>query len=59
MTTNQSTLFGTLGGTFLSIAPIIRSEDVIKTIILAALGAAISFFITLLLNFFIKKKRKK
>jgi hypothetical protein len=59
MTSHQSTVFGTAGGTFLSIIPNIRSEDFIRTIILAAVGAVISFLITLLLKFLTKLKQKK
>jgi hypothetical protein len=36
---------GTAGGTFLSVLPNLHSEDVLKTILLAALGAIVSFVI--------------
>jgi hypothetical protein len=49
---------GTVGGTFLSILPNLHSEDVLKTIILAALGAIVSFVISMLLKYLIKKHKK-
>ncbi|AIG31046.1 hypothetical protein IA01_11525 [Flavobacterium psychrophilum] len=55
---SDSTVVGTAGGTFLSILPNLHSEDVLKTIILATLGAIVSFLISLLLKFFIKKHKK-
>jgi hypothetical protein len=57
MTANSSTIVGTVSGTFLSILPNLHSEDVLKTVILAALGAVISFIITLLLKYLIKKHK--
>ena len=55
---SNSTVIGTAGGTFLSVVPNLHSEDVLKTIILAALGAVVSFLISLLLKLFIKKQKK-
>jgi hypothetical protein len=55
---SNSTLVGTAGGTFLSIVPNILSEDVVKTIILAAVGAIVSFMISLLLKYLTKKHKK-
>jgi hypothetical protein len=49
---------GTAGGTFLSVLPNLHSEDVLKTIILAALGAIVSFVISILLKYLIKKHKK-
>jgi hypothetical protein len=49
---------GTAGGTFLSVLPNLHSEDVLKTIILAALGAIVSFVISMLLKYLIKKHKK-
>jgi hypothetical protein len=49
---------GTAGGTFLSVLPNLHSEDVLKTIILATLGAIISFLISLILKSLIKKHKK-
>lgn len=50
MTSNNDTAMGTIGGTFLSILPNIASDDVAKTVILAAIGAVVSFTISLLLK---------
>lgn len=49
---------GTAGGTFLSIVPNIHSEDITKTIILATVGAIVSFIISLLLKSLQKKHKK-
>ena len=48
---------GTAGGTFLSIVPNIESEDIVKTIILATVGAVVSFTISLLLKSLNKKHK--
>lgn len=49
---------GTAGGTFLSIVPNIQSEDIVKTAILATVGAVVSFTISLLLKSLNKKHKK-
>ena len=49
---------GTVGGTLLAILGNISSEDLIKTVILAAIGAVVSFSVTLLLKFLIKRIKK-
>ena len=51
-------MVGTAGGTFLSVIPNLNSEDVVKTIILATLGAIVSFTISILLKFLIRKHKK-
>lgn len=58
MTTSNTTLMGTAGGTFLSIVPNLNSEDVLKTVLLAGIGAIVSFGISMVLKFIIKKYRK-
>jgi hypothetical protein len=55
---SNSTVIGTAGGTFLSVLPNLHSEDVLKTITLASLGAIVSFVISLVLKIFIKKHKK-
>jgi hypothetical protein len=55
---SNSTVIGTAGGTFLSVLPNLHSEDVLKTIILATLGAIVSFTISLVLKLLIKKHKK-
>ena len=47
---DHTTIWGTLSGTALSIAASISSFDIIKTIILGAIGASVSFGVSLLWN---------
>jgi hypothetical protein len=49
---------GTAGGTFLSVLPNLHSEDVLKTVVLASVGAIVSFIISLALKYLIKKHKK-
>ena len=58
MESNNTFQIGTASGTLLSIVPNILSEDILKTIILAAVGALISFIISLLLKGLTKFKKK-
>ncbi|WP_295336795.1 hypothetical protein [Flavobacterium sp.] len=58
MSTNNSTFVGTVGGTFLSVLPNINSTDVLKTVILAGLGAIVSFVLSLILKRVLKKHKK-
>lgn len=55
---DNSTKAGTVGGTLLTILVNINSADLLKTVILAALGAVVSFGVTLLLKVLIKRFRK-
>lgn len=48
---------GTFGGFALSIIPNITSADVFKTIVLAIIGAVVSFGVTLLLKQLTSKKK--
>jgi hypothetical protein len=50
---------GTAGGTFLSVVPNLNSDDLIKTVVLAIVGAVVSFSISVLLKFITKKYKKK
>lgn len=52
---DSTTKAGTVTGTLLTIFANISQEDLLKTAILAALGAAVSFSITLLLKYTYKK----
>lgn len=52
---HHGTAAGTVGGTLLSIFASIQSGDVTKTIILAALGAVVSFGVSLALKWIAKK----
>ncbi|MBP7397357.1 hypothetical protein [Flavobacterium sasangense] len=58
MTANNPILMGTAGGTFLSIVPNLSSDDIAKTVILATVGAVVSFTISLLLKSLNKKHKK-
>ena len=58
MTNSNSALVGTAGDTFLSIIPNLNSEDVVRTNTLATLGAIVSFTISVLLKFLIRKHKK-
>ena len=50
---------GTAGGTFLTILCNIRSEDLVKTVVLGAIGAVVSFSVTVFLKFLIRKLKRK
>ena len=55
---DNTTKAGTIGGTILSIFFNIDNEDLLKTGILAAIGALVSFSVTLFLKFRIKRIKK-
>lgn len=55
---DDSTKAGTLGGTILTVLFNIQSSDLIKTAVLAAVGAVVSFSVTLGLKFLIKCFKK-
>ncbi|NDP27276.1 MAG: hypothetical protein GZ087_07620 [Flavobacterium sp.] len=57
MSSHHHTLMGTTGGTFLSVLPNLHSEDVYKTVVLAAIGAVVSFTISMILKYLIKKHK--
>ena len=48
---------GTFGGFALSVIPNLTSADVLKTIVLALIGAVVSFGVTLLLKQMTSKKK--
>jgi len=56
---DNSTKAGTAGGTLLTILVNITSADLLKTGLLAAAGAVVSFSVTLLLKFLIKRFKNK
>ena len=62
MSNNQhiggGTILGTVSGTVLTVIANIDSQDIIKTGILAALGAVVSFGVSVLLKWLVKKFRK-
>ena len=55
---DSSTKAGTIGGTLLSFLANIDNEDLLKTGILAAIGAVVSFTVTIFLKFLIKRLKK-
>lgn len=55
---DNSTKVGTAGGTLLTIFANINCGDILKTAVLAAVGAVVSFCITLFLKFLIKRIKK-
>ena len=62
METNASpsvhTRAGTAGGTLLVVALQISSQEMLKTVVLAALGAVVSFWVSHLLQRLVKKRTK-
>jgi hypothetical protein len=58
MTTGNHTLMGTAGGTFLSVLPNLHSEDVFRTVLLASIGAVVSFVVSMVLKVLLKKHKK-
>jgi hypothetical protein len=52
---SPTTAIGTIGGTVLTILVNIESHDIIKTIVLAAVGAVVSFLVTISLKWIAKK----
>jgi hypothetical protein len=51
----SGTILGTVSGTVLTVAVNMGSSDVLKTVILASLGAVVSFSVSLLLKWMVKK----
>ena len=58
MESSNPTLIGTAGGTFLSVVPNLHSEDILKTVLLASIGAIVSFVLSMALKFLLKKHKK-
>lgn len=48
----------TIGGMLLSIAPVVSSGEILKTIILAAVGGTVSFIISLILKWLVSNRSK-
>lgn len=55
---DATTKRGTAGGTLLTILGNISSDDLIKTAILAGVGAVVSFGVTLALKLLMKRYKK-
>lgn len=58
MEANISLWSGTATGTVLSILPNLHLEDIVRTVVLAVLGAVVSFVATLILKAFMKIRKK-
>lgn len=58
MGNHQNTISGTIGGTLIAFFATIQKEDLQKTIVLAALGAIVSFSVSLFLKRIIRKWKK-
>lgn len=56
---DNTTKAGTAGGTLLTIFANISHDDILKTAILAAVGALVSFTITIFLKSLIQRIKKK
>jgi len=56
---NNGTVVCTIGGTLLSVLSNIHSQDLVKTIVLAAIGATVSFGVSWLLKTVAGILRKK
>ncbi|RXK59218.1 hypothetical protein ESA94_13840 [Lacibacter luteus] len=55
---DNTTKAGTAAGTLLSIFANIHSEDLVKTGVLAAVGAVVSFGVTMFLKLLVKRMKK-
>lgn len=55
---NVSLSMGTASGTVLSVIPNIMSADILRTVILAFVGAIVSFTVSLILKKLFKPKRR-
>ena len=58
-TEDHTTMIGTISGTLLSIAVTIDLQDFTKTIVLAAVGASVSFVVTKVLKWGWERVRRK
>lgn len=58
-TTNVQLGIGTGGGTLLSVVSQLGMHDILKTVVLAAIGATVSFVISLLLQRWRQGGRKR
>lgn len=51
----HTTAIGTISGTALTILVNIGSQDIFKTVVLAVIGAVVSFIVTITLKWIVKK----
>jgi len=54
----NDTIVGTIGGTVLSIIPNLDTADILRTLVLAAVGASASFIATQFLKWLLKRIKK-
>lgn len=55
---NKSAIcFGTFGGALTSVIPALLIGDVVRTIVLAFVGALVSFFVSLVLGTLFKRRK--
>lgn len=47
---------GTAGGTIFSVIPLMNGDDLLQTVVLAAVGAVVSFGVSLLLKYLCRKR---
>lgn len=52
------TILGTVSGTGLTVLANIGSTDIVKTVVLAAIGAVVSFCVSVSLKWLVKRFRK-
>ncbi len=50
---------GTIGGTLLSIIPNLTGADILRTVLLAAIGAVVSFGISMLMKWIVRAFGKR
>ena len=58
MEANISLKTGTAAGTLLSIVPNLHSGDILRTVVLAVIGAVVGFTVTLILKVLTKMRKK-
>ena len=58
-TSQNSMIAGTVGGTLLSVFATVQPEDIVKTTVLAAIGAATSFLVSLAMKWIFKCPGRK
>tara|TARA_Y100000815_G_scaffold228843_1_gene217956 strand:- start:4102 stop:4293 length:192 start_codon:yes stop_codon:yes gene_type:complete len=57
-TRDPQLLMGTLGGTFASMLSLFVTDEVVQTILLAGLGASVSFMVSVLLKWLVRILKK-
>ena len=58
MQSSSSLWTGTAAGTLLSVLPNLQSEDIARTVILATIGAVVSFLVSVVIKLLRKVKKK-